>query len=168
MSIVQEEGVKRILCEVPVEVDGSVHFKAPAGVTLYFQLLDAQRRCLHTIRSFTGLMPASSAAVSAVTNPTVRLHRRWRAWHSGARQQSFVGRPKDIERVVAKIARIPSQSVTTSDRDRLLSLDRDLKLVIYGQDQAIADLVSAIKLSRSGLGDPEKPVGSFCFSGRPV
>ncbi len=57
VSIVQEEGVKRILSEVPVESDGSVHFKAPAGRTLYFQLLDAQRRCLQTMRSFTGLMP---------------------------------------------------------------------------------------------------------------
>lgn len=57
VSIVQEEGVKRILSEVPVEADGSVHFRAPAGRALFFQLLDAQRRCLHTMRSFTGLMP---------------------------------------------------------------------------------------------------------------
>ncbi|MFV1964054.1 MAG: hypothetical protein ACC628_01430 [Pirellulaceae bacterium] len=57
VSIVQEEGVKRILSEVPVETDGSVHFKAPAGRTLFFQLLDENRRCLHTMRSFTGLMP---------------------------------------------------------------------------------------------------------------
>jgi hypothetical protein len=57
VSIVQEEGVKRILSEVPVEADGSVHFKAPAGVSLYFQLLDADRRCVQTMRSFTGLMP---------------------------------------------------------------------------------------------------------------
>jgi len=57
VSIVQEEGVKRILSEVPVEADGSVHFVAPAGRALFFQLLDAQRRCLHTMRSFTGLMP---------------------------------------------------------------------------------------------------------------
>jgi hypothetical protein len=57
VSIVQEEGVKRILSEVPVESDGSVHFVAPAGRALYFQLLDAQRRCVHTMRSFTGLMP---------------------------------------------------------------------------------------------------------------
>jgi hypothetical protein len=57
VSIVQEEGVKRILSEVPVEADGSVCFEAPAGLTLYFQLLDAERRCLQTMRSFTGLMP---------------------------------------------------------------------------------------------------------------
>lgn len=57
VSIVQEEGVKRILSEVPVEADGSVHFEAPAGRALFFQLLDAERRCLHTMRSFAGLMP---------------------------------------------------------------------------------------------------------------
>lgn len=57
VSIVQEEGVKRILSEVPVEADGSVYFKAPAGRALYFQLLDADRRCLQTMRSFSGLMP---------------------------------------------------------------------------------------------------------------
>jgi hypothetical protein len=57
VSIVQEEGVKRILSEVPVEDDGSVHFAAPAGRALYFQLLDERRRCVHTMRSFTGLMP---------------------------------------------------------------------------------------------------------------
>jgi hypothetical protein len=57
VSIVQEEGVKRILSEVPVEADGSVHFMAPAGRTLFFQLLDADRRCVHTMRSFTGVMP---------------------------------------------------------------------------------------------------------------
>ena len=57
VSIVQEESVKRILSEVPVEADGSVHFEAPAGRALFFQLLDADRRCLHTMRSFTGLMP---------------------------------------------------------------------------------------------------------------
>ena len=57
VSIVQEEGVKRILSEVPVEADGSVSFKAPAGRALFFQLLDQDRRCLQTMRSFTGLMP---------------------------------------------------------------------------------------------------------------
>jgi hypothetical protein len=57
VSIIQEEGVKRILSEVPVEADGSVSFKAPAGRSLYFQLLDADRRCLQTMRSFSGLMP---------------------------------------------------------------------------------------------------------------
>ncbi|MEZ0310500.1 MAG: ATP-dependent Clp protease ATP-binding subunit ClpA [Myxococcota bacterium] len=74
-------------------------------------------------------------------------------------------RPKDIENIVAKIARIPPRTVSTSDKEKLQTLDRDLKLVIYGQDNAIDSLVSAIKLSRSGLGSPQRPVGSFLFSG---
>ncbi len=57
VSVVQEEGIKRILSEVPIEADGSVHFTVPAGVSVYFQLLDAEHRCLQTMRSFTGVMP---------------------------------------------------------------------------------------------------------------
>jgi ATP-dependent Clp protease ATP-binding subunit ClpA len=63
------------------------------------------------------------------------------------------------------MARIPEKSVSSSDRDRLLHLDRDLKQVIFGQDEAIEKLVSAIRLSRSGLRNPEKPIGSFLFAG---
>ncbi|MEK7704752.1 MAG: AAA family ATPase, partial [Myxococcota bacterium] len=74
-------------------------------------------------------------------------------------------RPKEIETVVAKMARVPPRTVSTSDKERLATLERDLKLVIYGQDKAIGTLVSAIKLSRAGLGAPERPVGSFLFSG---
>src|SRR6185436_10027472 len=71
----------------------------------------------------------------------------------------------EIETVVARMAGIPTKSVSTSDRDRLASLEEELKAVIYGQDDAIDNLVASIKLSRSGLGAPEKPVGSFLFSG---
>jgi hypothetical protein len=60
VSIVQEEGVKRILSEVPVESDGSVNFKVPPGRALFFQLLDEDRRCLQTMRSFTGVMPGET------------------------------------------------------------------------------------------------------------
>ena len=70
-----------------------------------------------------------------------------------------------IENVVAKMARIPPKHVSASDRDVLQSLERDLKLVIFGQDRAIDALASAIKMARSGLGDEERPVGSFLFSG---
>jgi len=70
-----------------------------------------------------------------------------------------------VEKIVAKIARIPPKSVSASDRDVLRTLDRDLKLVIFGQDEAISSLASAIKMSRSGLGEMEKPVGSFLFAG---
>jgi ATP-dependent Clp protease ATP-binding subunit ClpA len=70
-----------------------------------------------------------------------------------------------IEDVVARIARIPPKNVSTSDKDVLRNLERNLKLVIFGQDQAIETLASAIKMSRSGLGDQRKPVGSFLFAG---
>ncbi len=70
-----------------------------------------------------------------------------------------------IEDVVARIARIPPKTVSSSDRDVLKNLERNLKLVIYGQDKAIETLASSIKMSRSGLGDQRKPVGSFLFAG---
>ena len=72
---------------------------------------------------------------------------------------------KDIERIVAKIAKIPPRSVSSSDKEQLQNLDRDLKLVVFGQDPAIDMLASTIKLSRSGLGLPEKPIGCFLFAG---
>ena len=70
-----------------------------------------------------------------------------------------------IEEVVSFIARIPPKNVSASDVDALKNLERDLKLVVYGQDEAITNLASAIKMSRSGLGKPDKPIGSFLFSG---
>lgn len=71
----------------------------------------------------------------------------------------------EIEHVVAKIARIPVKKVSARDKDTMRNLERDLKLLIYGQDIAISALSSAIKLSRSGLREPEKPVGCFLFTG---
>jgi ATP-dependent Clp protease ATP-binding subunit ClpA len=70
-----------------------------------------------------------------------------------------------IEDVVARMARIPAKSVSTSDREILKNLERNLKLVIFGQDRAIEALAAAIKMARSGLGDQRKPVGSFLFAG---
>jgi ATP-dependent Clp protease ATP-binding subunit ClpA len=70
-----------------------------------------------------------------------------------------------IQNIVAKMARIPPKNVSASDRDVLRHIERDLKLVIFGQDKAISALASAIKMSRSGLGDEHRPVGSFLFSG---
>ncbi len=71
----------------------------------------------------------------------------------------------DIERVVAKIARVPRKSVSASDRNLLKNLERDLKLVIFGQDEAIETIVDAVKMGRSGLGDVDRPVASFLFAG---
>src|SRR5690606_21693587 len=70
-----------------------------------------------------------------------------------------------IENIVAKMARIPPKRVSASDRDVLRTLERDLKLTIFGQDKAIEALASAIKMSRSGLTEDTKPIGSFLFAG---
>ncbi len=70
-----------------------------------------------------------------------------------------------VENIVAKMARIPTKSVSASDRDALRTLEKDLKLVIFGQDRAIAALSSAIKMSRSGLREEDKPIGMFLFAG---
>ena len=71
----------------------------------------------------------------------------------------------DVEAIVAKMARIPPKRVSTSDTEALRNLDRDLKMVVYGQDDAIDALTSAIRMNRSGLGHEEKPIGSFLFTG---
>jgi ATP-dependent Clp protease ATP-binding subunit ClpA len=71
----------------------------------------------------------------------------------------------EIESVVAKIARVPLKKITLRDKETMRHLDRDLKLMVYGQDEAIDALSSAIKLARSGLREPQKPVGCFLFTG---
>lgn len=71
----------------------------------------------------------------------------------------------EVEEIVAKIARIPPASVSNDDRGKLKNLDRDLKSVVFGQEPAIDALAAAIKMARSGLGKPDKPIGSFLFSG---
>ena len=81
-----------------------------------------------------------------------------------SKQKRVIGK-HEIEEIIAKIARVPAQSVSSSDRNKLQTLDRDLKAVVFGQDQAIDALSAAIKMSRSGLGNPQKPIGSFLFSG---
>ncbi len=80
-------------------------------------------------------------------------------------KQKRVITPKEIEDIIAKIARIPPKTVSSDDKNSLKTLDRDLKAVVYGQDAAIDALSTAIKMSRSGLGNPQKPIGNFLFSG---
>jgi len=81
-----------------------------------------------------------------------------------SKQKKVIGKT-EIEEIVAKIARIPPRSVSSDDRSALANLHRDLKAVVFGQDQAIDALSAAIKMARSGLGNPQKPIGSFLFSG---
>jgi len=72
---------------------------------------------------------------------------------------------RDVEEIVAKIARIPPKSVSADDKETLRNLERDLKAMVFGQDKAIDALAAAIKLSRAGLREPEKPIGNYLFSG---
>ena len=80
------------------------------------------------------------------------------------KQKKVIGKA-EIEDVIAKIARIPPASVSSDDRSKLKTLDRDLKNVVFGQDKAIDALASSIKMARSGLGKDDKPIGAFLFSG---
>jgi len=81
-----------------------------------------------------------------------------------SRQKKIIGKG-EVEEIVAKIARIPAKNVSSDDRNALKTLDRDLKNVVFGQDKAIDALVGAIRMARSGLGNPRKPIGNFLFSG---
>jgi len=72
---------------------------------------------------------------------------------------------RDVEEIVAKIARIPPKSVSADDKETLKNLERDLKSMVFGQDKAIEALAAAIKLARAGLREPEKPIGNYLFSG---
>ncbi|HEU0186662.1 MAG TPA: ATP-dependent Clp protease ATP-binding subunit ClpA [Gallionellaceae bacterium] len=81
-----------------------------------------------------------------------------------SRQKKTIGK-HEIEEIISKIARIPARTVSHDDRNTLKTLERDLKSVVFGQNAAIEVLARAIKMSRSGLGNPQKPIGSFLFSG---
>lgn len=81
-----------------------------------------------------------------------------------SKQKRTIGKT-EIEEIIAKIARIPPKNVSSDDRNSLKTLDRDLKNVVFGQDKAIDALAAAIKMARSGLGNPQKPIGNFLFSG---
>ena len=80
------------------------------------------------------------------------------------KQKKLIG-AKEIEEVISKIARIPSNNINKDDRNALKTLERDLKAIVFGQDKAIESLSSAVKMARSGLGTDNKPIGSFLFSG---
>lgn len=81
-----------------------------------------------------------------------------------SRQKKVINKA-EIEEIVAKIARIPPKNVSSNDKNVLKNLERDLRNVVFGQDKAIESLAAAIKMTRSGLGNPQKPIGSFLFSG---
>ena len=83
---------------------------------------------------------------------------------SASKRKKTIG-VHDIENIIAKIVRIPAKTVSSSDKNVIKKLDRNLKLVVFGQDEAIDTLSNTIKMSRSGLGNPQKPIGNFLFAG---
>lgn len=86
------------------------------------------------------------------------------ALQSAAKRRKVIG-VTEVEAIVAKMARIPQRNISASDKDRLRTLERDLKMRVFGQDVAIESLTTAIKLSRSGLREAQKPIGSFLLAG---
>ena len=113
----------------------------------------ARARMLRGQEPTPSVGPPTSAALSAaeVGGPT--------------QKQKTLITEHEIEQVVSRMAKIPPRTVAVSEKERLQNLEADLQKVIFGQDHAIKQVVSAIKIARSGLGHPEKPVGSFLFSG---
>ncbi|NNC22881.1 ATP-dependent Clp protease ATP-binding subunit ClpA [Salinisphaera sp. USBA-960] len=98
-------------------------------------------------------------AIDVIDETGARLRLR----PSGKRRKTV--QVRDVEDMVSRIARIPTKTVTRDDRDMLRTLERDMKLVIFGQDEAVSSLASAIKMSRSGLDSQDRPTGSFLFAG---
>ena len=88
----------------------------------------------------------------------------WQRLQPDSRRKKLIQAP-DMEKVVASIARIPPKQVSSSDVEALRNLDANLKMVVFGQDEAISSVSTAIKLSRAGLGVPDKPIGSYLFTG---
>jgi ATP-dependent Clp protease ATP-binding subunit ClpA len=118
------------------------------------------------ISSAAELSPSTSTTGTCPTRRSTSSTKPAR--HSASCRSRSRRRPSaslEIEDIVAKIARIPPQHVSADDRSALKNLDRDLKNMVFGQDAAIDALAKAIKMSRSGLGNPQKPIGCFLFSG---
>ncbi len=88
-----------------------------------------------------------------------------RITHKPSVDDVYTIKSEDIEKIVAKIARIPEKTISVNEKDKIKYLERDLKLLIYGQDEAVDKVSNAIILSRSGLGNQNKPIASFIFAG---
>jgi len=132
------------------------HYEAHHGVDYTDASIDAAANL--SARHITGAhLPDKAIDVIDEAGARARLQ--------AASDERVVILPLDIEAVVAKMARIPARTVSSSDKEKLASLELDLKRVIFGQDQAVQQLARAIKMSRAGLGRPDKPTGSFLFAG---
>ena len=166
------------------------HFEKDRALARRFQKVEIHEPSIDdAVKILEGLAPryeehhgvrfVKPALRAAVELSAKHLHDRWlpdkaidvmdevgaavRLRPGGERRKTVTAR--DVESLVAKMARIPIAAASTSDRIELENLDRDLKQVVYGQDEAIATLVRAIKRSRAGLGGADKPIGSFLFTG---
>jgi ATP-dependent Clp protease ATP-binding subunit ClpA len=107
-------------------------------------------------------LPDKAIDVMDETGAEVKLRKRR---PTGGEGKPLRVTPRDVETMVSRVARIPTKTVHQDDRKRLETLGRDLKLLIYGQDEAVSGVVQAIRMSRAGLGEPDKPIGSFLFAG---
>jgi len=166
------------------------HFEKDRALARRFQKIDVNEPTLDdTVKILTGLKPyfeehhsvqytAEAIKAAADLSSKYMTDRKLPDKaidvidEAGARQMLFpAGKRKkiidveDVEEIVAKMARIPAKSVSKSDTERLKNLGGDLRRVVFGQDQAIDQLAAAIKLSRAGLREPNKPIGSYLFSG---
>jgi ATP-dependent Clp protease ATP-binding subunit ClpA len=166
------------------------HFEKDRALARRFQKIDVTEPTLDdTIKILTGLKPYfeehhrveyTTEAIKAAADLSAKYMTDRKLPdkaidvidEAGARQMLFpmdarkkVIGTEEIEEVVAKMARIPPKSVSKSDTERLRNLNEDLKRVVFGQDEAIDQLAAAIKLSRAGLREPNKPIGSYLFAG---
>ena len=166
------------------------HFEKDRALARRFQKIDVNEPTLDdTVKILTGLKPyfeehhhvqytAEAVKAAADLSSKYMTDRKLPDKaidvidEAGARQMLFppdkrkkIIDVEDIEEIVAKMARIPPKSVSKSDTERLRTLGDDLRRVVFGQDQAIDQLAAAIKLSRAGLREPNKPIGSYLFSG---
>ena len=166
------------------------HFEKDRALARRFQKIDVTEPTLEdTVKILTGLKPyfeehhnvhytAEAIKAAADLSSKYMTDRKLPDKaidvidEAGARQMLFPADKRkktidaeDVEEIVAKMARIPPKSVSKSDTERLRNLGEDLRRVVFGQDQAIDQLAAAIKLSRAGLREPNKPIGSYLFSG---
>jgi len=146
--------------------DFKSHFERDRALARRFQKIELVEPSVEETHAILrGLKPQYEAHHGVTyTEGALRAAAELAVRGEGKAQKKLVRAP-DVEQIVATMAKIPPRRVSLSDRDRLETLDRDLKLLVFGQDDAIERVVSSIRLSRAGLGHPEKPVGCFLFAG---
>ena len=143
-------------------------YEAHHGVTFTDDALEAAAKlAARHLRDYK--LPDSAIDVLDEAGARMRLRRATEASAGNESSSTVADRPElgpsEVEEVVARMARIPAKQASSSDRDRLRSLDEALRRVVFGQDEAVATVARAIKRSRAGLGQPDRPAGCFLFTG---